>query len=154
MEVFMKRILILILLLPFVLVTQSYGSDIEARLKALEDIIENQQKTIEKQQQEINELKGTQVAREVKPVVAEAIPKEVVGPIKSKELGMAYPTSPIDKKYSEMPKPLEVYSFSQSKFVPDISFILDGSYVGRNLNDETLSNLRVPELIPPGIKSK
>jgi hypothetical protein len=143
--------------MPLVLVTQSYGSDIEARLKALEEIINNQQKTIEKQQQEINELKGqserTRVVQEVKPVLAEATPKEVVGPIKSKELGMAYPTNPIDKKYSETPKPLEVYSFSQTKFVPDISFILDGSYVGRNVNDETLSNLRVPELIPSGISS-
>ena len=153
MEVFMKRILILILLLPFVLVTQSHGSDIEARLKALEDIIENQQKTIEKQQQEINELKGIQVAREVKPAVAEATPKEMVGPIKNKELGMAYPTNPIDKKYSEMPKPLDVYSFSQTKFVPDISFILDGSYLGRNINDETFRNLGVPELIPSGRSS-
>ena len=67
----MKRILILILLLPFVLANQSYGADIEARLKALEEIIKNQQKTIDKQQQEINELKGQskgpQVAQEVKP---------------------------------------------------------------------------------------
>ena len=46
----------------------------------------------------------------------------------------------IDKKYSEMPKPLEVYSFSQSKFIPDISFIVDGSYVARNVNDETFGN--------------
>ncbi len=157
MEVFMKRISILILFFPFILVTQSYGSDIEARLKALEEIIKNQQKTIEKQQQEINELKGQskgiQAAQEVKPAVTQATPKEMVGPIKSKEFGMAYPTNPIDKKYSEMPKPLEVYSFSQSKFVPDISFILDGSYVGRNVNDETLKNLRVPELIPSGISN-
>ena len=88
----------LVLLLPFVLVTQSYGSDIEARLKALEDIINNQQKTIEKQQQEINVLKeqskGIQVAQEGKPVVPPATPKETVGPIKSKEYGMAYPTTP------------------------------------------------------------
>lgn len=67
----MKRILILILVFPFILATQSFGSDIEARLKALEEIIKNQQKTIEKQQQEIDELKGqsqgTQVARRSSP---------------------------------------------------------------------------------------
>jgi len=153
----MKRMLILILLFPFVGVGPSYGSDIETRLKALEEIINNQQKTIEKQQQEINELKGQskgiQVAQEAKPVVPQATPKETVGPIKGKEFGMAYPTTPIDQKYSEMPKTLEVYSFSQSKFVPDISFILDGSYVGRNINDETLKNLKVPELIPSGLSN-
>ena len=153
----MKRILILVLFSPFILATPSFGSDIEARLKALEEIITNQQKTIEKQQQEIDALKGqskgTQVAQEVKPVVTQTAPKEMVEPIKNKELGMAYPTSPVDKKFSEMPKPLEVYSFSQSKFVPDISFILDGSYVARNINDETLGKLRVPKLIPSGISN-
>ncbi|MCP4131441.1 MAG: hypothetical protein GY754_10710 [bacterium] len=36
-------------------------------------------------------------------------------------------------------------SFSQSKFVPDISFILDFSYAYRNLDDETFEGLSIPE---------
>ena len=153
----MKRILILVFLSPFVLVTQSYGLDIEARLKALEETIKNQQKAIENQQEEINELKaqqkGAKLSEEAKPLVTQATPKESSKQIRGKELGMAYPINPIDKKYSEIPKPLEVHSFSQSKFVPDISFILDGSFVGRNVNDETLKNLKVPEFIPSGISN-
>jgi hypothetical protein len=153
-EVSMKRIFILVVLFPFVLVTQSHGSDVEARLKALEEIIKNQQRTIEKQQQEINELKthtsGVKVVRENKSEMLPEAPKETIGPVKEQSLGMAYPTTPIDRKYSETPKPLEVYSFSQSKFIPDISFIVDGSYAGRNVNDETFGKLTVPELIPSG----
>ncbi|MFH0789444.1 MAG: hypothetical protein V2B13_17780 [Pseudomonadota bacterium] len=150
----MKRLLILILFFPFIAVTQSYGSDIETRLNALEEIIKSQQKTIEKQQEEINELKGqsrgTQVAQEVKPAVT---PIETAGQSNGQKLGTAYPGSRIEKKFSETPKTLDVYSFSQSKFVPDISFIVDGSFVGRNINDETLNNLKVPELIPSGLSN-
>jgi hypothetical protein len=153
----MKRTFILVLLTSLVFVTPVYGSDIEARLKALEEIIKNQQQTIEKQQQEINALKAKSSAvkttREDKPSMPEKSQKETINQVKSPGPAMAYPTTPIDKKYSEIPKPLEVYSFSQSKFIPDISFILDGSYLTRNVNDETFAKLTVPELIPPGITS-
>lgn len=155
MEVLMKRTLILILLCPFVLATQSYGADIETRLKALEEIIKNQQKTIEKQQLEINELKVQQIGvnlsqRAAKPEGTQPAIEETVGQTRSQTFGAAYPMNRIEKKFSEVPKTLEVYSFSQSKFVPDISFIMDGSYVGRDLKDETVKNLNVPELIPSG----
>ncbi|MBI5606011.1 MAG: hypothetical protein HY879_21975 [Deltaproteobacteria bacterium] len=151
----MKRMLILILLCPFILVTQSYGSDIETRLKALEEIIKNQQKTIDKQQLEINELKVQQIGvnlsqRAAKPEGTQPAIEETVGQTKSQTFGAAYPMNRIEKKFSEVPKTLEVYSFSQSRFVPDISFIVDGSFVARNLNDEAVTNLRVPELIPSG----
>ncbi|MBA4393648.1 MAG: hypothetical protein C0407_08865 [Desulfobacca sp.] len=139
------------------MVTRSYGSDIEARLEALEKVIKNQQTTIEKQQQEINELKARspefKVAQEEKPVVTPGAQKETIGPLQTKRLEIAYPITPIDQKYSQIPKPLEVVSFSQSKFVPDISFIVDGAYVSRNVNDETFRKLTVPEWIPSGISS-
>jgi hypothetical protein len=64
---------------------------------------------------------------------------------------MASPAGPMDQKFSEPLKPYEVYSFSQGRFVPDISFILDGSYLSREVSDETFRKLSVPELIPPGI---
>jgi len=74
---------------------------------------------------------------------------------KVNELGeTADRTNQIDKKYSENLKTLEVYSFAQPKFVPDISFILDGSYVGRNLKDATFETLEVPEFIHSGIANQ
>jgi hypothetical protein len=36
--------------------------------------------------------------------------------------------------------------FTQAKFVPDISFILDGSFVRRNLKDDVFSALEIPGL--------
>jgi|GEM_PF-6266029 len=36
--------------------------------------------------------------------------------------------------------------YSQAKFVPDISLILDCSYMYRNLNDERMRSLYIPEL--------
>ena len=38
-------------------------------------------------------------------------------------------------------------SFSQVQFVPDISLILDASYVQRNMKDETYNSLEVPDMI-------
>ncbi len=38
--------------------------------------------------------KGTQVAQEVKPVVTQATPKEMVGPIKSQRIGDGLPDQP------------------------------------------------------------
>jgi hypothetical protein len=155
MEVPMKRILIPILLLPFLLVPRSYGSDIEVRLEALEKIIQEQQRIIEKQQHEINELKArtgmNKAAKVEESATASAKQKESGGPLKAQVRDLAYPTTPIEQKYSERPKALEVYSFPQSKFVPDISFIVDGSFVGRNVNDETYGKLAVPGLIPSGV---
>ena len=156
---FMKRIFILTLFFFLFLVTQSLGSDsdIETRLKALEETIKNQQMIIEKQQQEINDLKalssGVKTSQADKTLAAKDTQEKGIGRVKGPSLGMAYPTSPMDQKFSQIPKPLEVYSFSQSKFVPDISFILDGSYLARNVNDETFGKLTVPELILPGMSS-
>jgi hypothetical protein len=153
----MKRIIILLLLLSFFFVPQSYGSDIETRLGVLEEIIVSQQRTIERQQQEINELKacfpGVKVTQEEKSLDDHGVSKESIRPLKAKSMGMAYPVTPIKQKFSEIPKALEVYSFPQSKFVPDISFIVDGSFVGRNVNDETYGKLAVPGLIPSGVSS-
>jgi hypothetical protein len=158
LEVLMKRTLIFLWVGVVMVVPRAYGleADIEARFKALEEIIQNQQKIIEKQQRAINELKsqspGVKMALEEKSPLSQA-PKETIPSVKAPSSNMAYPTTPVEQKYSENSKPLGVYSFSQSKFVPDISFIVDGSYVGRNVNDETFGKLTVPEFIPAGVSS-
>jgi hypothetical protein len=154
MEVPMKRILIPILLWPFLLVPRSYGSDIEVRLEALEKIIQAQQKIIEKQQQEIDELKArsgmNKAAKVEESATASAKQKEAGGPFKAQVKDLAYPTAPIEQKYSEGPKALEVTSFPQEKFIPNISFIVDGSFIGRGINDESYRRLTVPDFIPSG----
>jgi hypothetical protein len=129
---------------PFV-----YGADIESRLQALEAIIKEQQKTIEKQQQEINALRA-EVVKEDKISAPEKLLEASTGQTKKSNGEMAYPTTPVDRKYSESPRPLEIYSLPRNKLIPDISFIVDGSYLGRNVNDETFNRLAVPGLIPPG----
>ena len=98
--------------------------------------------------------KERKLSEGAKPSVTQAASTATVEQNKVEELGKtADRTNQIDKKYSENLKTLEVYSFAQPKFVPDISFILDGSYVGRNVKDATLENLKVPAFIPSGIES-
>jgi len=153
----MKGILPLVLSFLIFVVPRVYGADIESRLQALEEIIRNQQMTIEKQQQEIEALKtqASAVKRisEDKPSLPEEKNKITRYEVKASDPGMAYPVPPVEKKFSELPNPFQVYSLSQSKFVPDISFIIDGAYLGRNVNDETFAKLAVPELIPAGLSS-
>jgi len=40
--------------------------------------------------------------------------------------------------------PMEKRTFEQSKFIPDISLILDTSYVNRNVSDDELAHLEIP----------
>jgi len=47
-----------ILLLSMTLVSPAFGEDVESRMKALEDVSRGQQKKIEEQQKQIDELKG------------------------------------------------------------------------------------------------
>lgn len=151
----MKKILTILWLGLMGFVPPAYGldPDIEARFKALEAIIANQQKTIQKQQQEIEGLKartaGPRTIPEDSPVASRPS-GERPGPEKAVAPVQPYGTAELEEKYSDPPKPLEVVSFSQNKFVPDISFIVDGAYVGRSVSDETLAKLAVPEFIPPG----
>jgi hypothetical protein len=150
----MKKILISILFLPFLLVPRAYGSDIEVRLQALEKIIQEQQNIIEKQQQEVNELKARtgmkKAADGEKSATAPTKEKESGGSLKTQVKDSVHLTTPIEQKSSEGLKALEVYSFPQGKFSPNIEFIVDGSYVGRGMNDETYRRLSVPDFIPSG----
>ena len=53
---------------------------------------------------------------------------------------------------AEAPKVLESNkrTFGQSKFIPDISLIVDGSYVSRSIDDEELAHLELPGIAHGG----
>jgi len=40
--------------------------------------------------------------------------------------------------------PVEKRSFTQSKFIPDISLVMDASLVNRNIDDDKVAHLELP----------
>jgi hypothetical protein len=49
-------------------------------------------------------------------------------------------------KYDERLKAFQIYSFRQTAFLPDISLIVDTSFVARNKNDQEFKHLEIPGL--------
>ena len=53
----------------------------------------------------------------------------------------------LNQAYTNYQIPSVSNPFSQNQFVPDIALILDFSYVGRNVSDETYKHLSIPKFI-------
>ena len=145
----MKKYVFVLPLILFFTAVQASGADLETRVRQLEETILKQQSLIETQQVEINQLKKQTLsaktdyqaaAPEKKDLSAQSA--EAAAPVR---LEPADRTVVLDKKYDDPLKPWAAYSAPAGKFVPDISLIVDGSYVNRNLNDEKFKSLRIPE---------
>ena len=141
-------------LLPLIILVtafEAFGADLETRVRQLEETILKQQALIESQQSEINQLKKQRPATLTETQAAVPEKKDLPAP----SVAAADPTrlEPADrayllkKKYDDPLKPWGVYSAPAGKFVPDISLIVDGSYVNRNMDDEKSKSLEIPEFI-------
>ena len=110
----------------------SYGSDIESRLKALEETLTVQQKTIEEQQKVINELRN-----ELK---------------ESKQEAAARPEEkPVEEAKSQKATGL----FGASNLAnPNISLILDTFGYTSNLKESELENRGIPGYTTEGIEKR
>jgi uncharacterized coiled-coil protein SlyX len=109
----------------------SYGSDIEPRLKALEETLTVQQKTIEEQQKVINELRN-KLSESRKEVVAQ--PEE----------------KPVETKTQKA-----TGLFGASDLAnPNISLILDTFGYTSNLKESELGNRGVPGYTTEGIENR
>ena len=147
----MRKYVFVLPLILFFTAVQVSGADLETRLRLLEETILKQQALIETQQSEINQLKkqaepartAQQAAVPEKKDLA-AQPAEATAPTRLEPADRAYL---LKKKYDDPLKPWGVYSAPAGKFVPDISLIVDGAYVNRNLDDEKSKSLEIPEFI-------
>ena len=147
----MRKYVFVLPLVLFFTAVQASGADLETRLRLLEETILKQQTLIETQQSEINQLKKQaqpaktdhqSLTSEKKDLPAQ--PAEALTPARFEPADRAYL---LKKKYDDPLKPWGVYSAPAGKFVPDISLIVDGSYVNRNLDDEKFKSLEIPEFI-------
>ena len=110
----------------------SYGSDIESRLKVLEETLQLQQKTIEDQQKVINELKN-ELSESRKEVAAR--PEE----------------KPVEEAKSQKATGL----FGASNLAnPNISLILDTFGYTSNLRESELKNRGIPGYTTEGITNR
>ncbi len=130
------------------LVAPSHGSDIESRLKALEETIKNQQKMIEDQQRTIDTLKeerglkAAAVQNEGAPAEAaaeQAAPgRDYRGDDRTRHLSMQSAT-PIS--------PYQVRQGSPSLMNPSISLILDTLYYYSNRSQTELDSRTIPGFV-------
>jgi uncharacterized coiled-coil protein SlyX len=110
----------------------SYGSDIESRLKALEETLQSQQKTIEEQQKVINELKN-ELSESSKEAAARPEEKPVEEAKPQKATGL----------------------FGASNLAnPNISLILDTFGYTSNLKESELENRGIPGYTTEGITNR
>jgi uncharacterized coiled-coil protein SlyX len=109
----------------------SYGSDVESRLKALEETTQSQQKTIEEQQKVINDLKNDR--SESKKEVASQTEEKPAETITQKATGL----------------------FGASNLAnPNISLILDTFGYTSNLTESELEDRGVPGYTTEGIENR
>lgn len=122
----------LFIILTLSLSEQSYGADIESRLKALEETIQQQGKTIVEQQKVINEL------------------KEELGRTRKEE------TAQIEEKPVEEPKAQKATGlFGASALTnPNISLVLNTFAYTSNLSEEELETRNVPGYSNAGIENR
>ena len=152
----MRKYVFVLPLILFFTAVQASGADLETRLRLLEETILKQQALIETQQTEINQLKKQAEPARTAQQAAAPEKKDLAGqPAEAPTSARIEPADRaygLKKKYDEPLKPLGIYSAPAGKFVPDISLIVDGSYVNRNLDDEKFRSLKIPELMnAPGM---
>lgn len=146
-----KCFLVLPLIILSLAAVRASGADLETRVRQLEETVLKQQAIIETQQSEILQLKvqaepaktDRQAAAPEKKELA-AQPAKVPQPVRLEPADRTYV---LDKKMADPLKPWEIYSAPAGKFVPDISLIVDGSYINRNLDDEKFKSLKIPGFI-------
>lgn len=119
----MKRVLILLgLLCVLTAPGQAMGSDIEARIRALEETLQKQEQTIKEQQRVIGELKA-----QIKTVAPAEVAKSV-------------------EKPPEVQKAAQATGLFGGSFMtnPNISLVLNTFAQSSNLSDEELRNHGIP----------
>jgi hypothetical protein len=110
----------------------SYGSDIESRLKALEETLQSQQKTIEEQQKVINELRN-----------------------ELSESGKEVASQPEEKPVEEAKSQKATGLFGSSVLTnPNISLILNTFAYSSNLKEEELETRNIPGYTTEGIENR
>ncbi|HEY3277267.1 MAG TPA: hypothetical protein VGJ94_11645 [Syntrophorhabdaceae bacterium] len=131
----MKR-LILIPLFVCLACSGSFASDIESRVKAMEDILKKQQQMIDAQQKVIEQLKGELEATAKKQETLTVAEK---------------PASP-----GTGPKPSGASALFGGSFMtnPYISFILDTNFYSSSINERELANRGIPGYSNLGFEQK
>ena len=125
------------LVLVCAIASQAYGADIESRLTALEEIIKQQGKTINEQQQVINELK-----------------EELKKP-KLEEIAKTEEKAPEEKAVREIKSLQFTGLFGGSNLAnPNISLILSTFGYGSNLSETELAKRVIPGYMNQGITNK
>ncbi len=113
----MKKLTLLLLLFSFSYAQQESVEELKRQLDELKKKVEVLEKALKEEEKKAEE----------KPAPADK-------------------TLQLRSKYEERLKVYQFYPFKQTAFLPDISLILDTSYVGRNLKDETFKKLETPGL--------
>ena len=128
----MKRIISFFFILIFCFALPSFGSDIETRLKALEETRQMQQKTIGEQQKVINELRN-ELSESRKEVAVQPEGKPVEEAKTQKATGL----------------------FGASNLAnPNISLILDTFGYSSNLTEEELELRNIPGYTTEGLENR
>lgn len=108
----------------------------QENLESLKRQLEEQKRLIEELQKKIEALEKAQEKQ--KPAVESQQEAQKPTP--------ADRTLQLRLKYDDRLRAYQVSPFRQTAFLPDISFILDASLVGRNRNDQEFKKLEIPGL--------
>lgn len=128
----MKRYGLLFIIFTLCFFRQAYGSDIESRLKVLEDTLKVQQKTIDEQQKVISELQN-----------------------KLNESGKEVAAQPEEKPVEEVRSQKASGLFGSSALTnPNISLVLNSFLYSSNLREEELELRNIPGYTTEGIENR
>ncbi|WP_340694394.1 hypothetical protein [Hydrogenobacter thermophilus] len=106
-------------------------------LESLKRQLEEQKRLIQELEKKIEALEKAQKGQK-EETRQETEAKEKTKPVPADR------TLQLRVKYDERLKAYQIYPFKQTAFLPDISFIMDTSLVGRNRNDQTYKQLEIP----------
>jgi len=105
-----------------------------------QDSLEELKRQLEEQKRLIRELEKKIEALEKQKLEAKEEVKEEQKPAPADR------TLQLRAKYDERLKAFQIYPFRQTAFLPDISLIVDTSFVARNKNDQEFKGLEIPGL--------
>jgi len=105
-----------------------------------QESLEELKRQLEEQRRQIRELEKKIEALEKQKSEAKEEVKEEQKP------ALADRTLQHRTKYEERLKGFQVYPFRQTAFLPDLSLIVDTSFVARNKNDREFKKLEIPGL--------
>jgi hypothetical protein len=105
-----------------------------------QDSLEELKRQLEEQRRQIRELEKKIEALEKQKLEAKEEVKEEQKPTPADR------TLQLRAKYDERLKAFQIYPFRQTAFLPDLSLIVDTSFVARNKNDQEFKHLEIPGL--------